>query len=166
MLKQRVITALLLMAILLPTLWADALWPFALLSLIFIGAAGWEWARLNEAPGPKAWILGFGVVGGCLVLAQRWQLPVLAEAPGSAVATMAPHVHQLGEPLVGFLIPATIWWAAAVLWVVGGALALRYAVATLSLAAGGLGFLWSLIDRERRTWHDLASGTVLVRLDR
>lgn len=41
---------------------------------------------------------------------------------------------------------------------------LRYAVATLSLAAGGLGFAWSLVDRERRTWHDLASGTVLVRL--
>jgi len=44
------------------------------------------------------------------------------------------------------------------------ALSLRYAVATLSLAAGGLGFLWSLLDRERRTWHDLASRTVLVRL--
>ena len=46
------------------------------------------------------------------------------------------------------------------------ALWLRYAVATLSLLAGGLGFLWSLVDRERRTWHDLASGTVLVRLDK
>ena len=43
------------------------------------------------------------------------------------------------------------------------ALWLRYAVATLSLAAGGLGFLWSLLDRERRTWHDLASNTRLVR---
>lgn len=46
------------------------------------------------------------------------------------------------------------------------ALWLRYAVATLSLLAGGLGFLWSLVDRERRTWHDLAGGTVLVRLDK
>lgn len=126
MLKQRVITALLLMAVLLPALWADAPWPFALLSLIFIGAAGWEWARLNEAPGPKAWILGLGVVGGCLVLAQRWQLPVLVEAPGAAAPAMAPHVHQLGEPLVGFLIPAPLWWAAALLWVLGGALALRH----------------------------------------
>jgi uncharacterized RDD family membrane protein YckC len=41
----------------------------------------------------------------------------------------------------------------------------RYAAATGSLAGAGLGFLWSLVDRERRTWHDLASGTVLVRLD-
>jgi uncharacterized RDD family membrane protein YckC len=44
-----------------------------------------------------------------------------------------------------------------------GALWLRYAIATLSLAAAGLGFAWSLVDAERRTWHDLASGTVLVR---
>jgi uncharacterized RDD family membrane protein YckC len=43
---------------------------------------------------------------------------------------------------------------------------LRYAVATLSLAAAGLGFLWSLVDAERRTWHDLASATVLVRRER
>lgn len=49
---------------------------------------------------------------------------------------------------------------------VAGARALwaRYAMATLSLAAGGLGFAWSLVDRERRTWHDIASGTVLVRM--
>ncbi|MFY2763292.1 RDD family protein [Arenimonas sp. MALMAid1274] len=46
------------------------------------------------------------------------------------------------------------------------ALALRYAVSTLSLAALGLGFLWSLFERERRTWHDLASATVMVRTER
>ena len=45
------------------------------------------------------------------------------------------------------------------------ALLVRYAVATLSLAAGGLGLLWCLVDRDRRGWHDLASGAVLVRLD-
>jgi uncharacterized RDD family membrane protein YckC len=43
------------------------------------------------------------------------------------------------------------------------ALWLRYAVSTFSLALGGLGFLWSLVDRERRTWHDLASNTRMVR---
>jgi uncharacterized RDD family membrane protein YckC len=40
----------------------------------------------------------------------------------------------------------------------------RYAAATLSLACAGLGFAWSLVDRERRTWHDLASRTRLVRV--
>lgn len=40
----------------------------------------------------------------------------------------------------------------------------RYALATLSLAAAGIGYLWSLVDRERRTLHDLGSRTRLVRL--
>ncbi|NLA68655.1 MAG: RDD family protein [Gammaproteobacteria bacterium] len=35
----------------------------------------------------------------------------------------------------------------------------RYAVATLSLAAGGLGFWWAWLDRDRLTWHDRAAGT-------
>jgi Predicted membrane protein/domain len=40
---------------------------------------------------------------------------------------------------------------------------LRYLVGTLSLLAGGLGFWWSLVDRQRLTWHDRASGTWLQR---
>ena len=54
MLKQRVITALVLVALLLPALAAEAAWPFALLTLVFIGAAGWGWSRLNQAPGWRA----------------------------------------------------------------------------------------------------------------
>jgi hypothetical protein len=41
----------------LPALAAEAAWPFALLTLLFIGAAGWEWSRLNQAPGWRAWVL-------------------------------------------------------------------------------------------------------------
>ncbi|GGD34443.1 RDD family protein [Pseudoxanthomonas indica] len=43
------------------------------------------------------------------------------------------------------------------------ALWLRYAVATVSLLAGGLGFWWAWIDRQHLTWHDRASGTRLIR---
>lgn len=39
----------------------------------------------------------------------------------------------------------------------------RYAIGTLSLLLGGLGFWWAWLDRERMTWHDRASGTRLVR---
>jgi len=46
------------------------------------------------------------------------------------------------------------------------ALWLRYAVGTLSLLAGGLGFWWAWLDRDRLAWHDRASGTRLVRLPR
>jgi phosphatidate cytidylyltransferase len=128
MLKQRVITALVLMAILLPALWADALWPFATLSLLFVAAAGWEWARLNDAPGWRAWVLALGVVGGCLAVAQKLGLPVLG-GDSTAVAAAhgaAGHVHALGEPLVGFAVPASWWWCATAVWVLGGAWALRF----------------------------------------
>jgi uncharacterized RDD family membrane protein YckC len=40
---------------------------------------------------------------------------------------------------------------------------LRYATGTLSLLAGGAGFWWAWIDRDRLAWHDRASGTRPVR---
>ncbi|PKM06926.1 MAG: hypothetical protein CVV14_10525 [Gammaproteobacteria bacterium HGW-Gammaproteobacteria-4] len=46
------------------------------------------------------------------------------------------------------------------------AVLLRYVLAGLSLAAFGLGFVWALFDPQRRTWHDLAAGTLMVRLAR
>ena len=49
--------------------------------------------------------------------------------------------------------PITIWQAL-----------LRFLVAIVSLACGGLGFLWMLVDRDRMTWHDRFSETVIVRL--
>ena len=39
MLKQRVITAIVLLALLLPALFAASPWPFAVLTLLLIGAA-------------------------------------------------------------------------------------------------------------------------------
>lgn len=122
MLKQRVITALILVAILLPTLLADAAWPFALLTLVFISAAGWEWSRLNEAPGARAVLLGAAVAGACVYVAQRFHLPLWADS----TAALEPHVHEAGHALLGFRTPAGIWWAAALVWVLGGALALRF----------------------------------------
>lgn len=41
----------------------------------------------------------------------------------------------------------------------------RYIVAVVSLAALGLGFLWILVDPQKRAWHDIASGTRLVLVD-
>ena len=122
MLKQRVITALILVAILLPTLMAEAAWPFAILTLVFISAAGWEWSRLNGAPGPRALLMGAAVAGGCVYAAQVFHLPLW----GASAGATAEHVHTWGHSLVGFLTPAAVWAGAAALWVVGGALALRW----------------------------------------
>lgn len=39
----------------------------------------------------------------------------------------------------------------------------RYIAAILSWAVLGIGFLWSLFDRDRMTWHDRLSGTRTIR---
>ena len=47
MLKQRVITALVLLAVLLPALFYPSPTPFCFFALVLIAAGGWEWGRLN-----------------------------------------------------------------------------------------------------------------------
>ncbi len=97
MLKQRLITAIVLLAILLPAMFAASPWPFALLTLLMIGAAGWEWARLN------------GLAGG------------LALLYGAALASLcAATLLTLGMQA----LPAWCWWLAGLIWVLGGARAL------------------------------------------
>jgi phosphatidate cytidylyltransferase len=98
MLKQRVITAVVLLAVLLPALFAPVAWPFALLTLLVIGAAGWEWARLNGVQGR-----GAAALGGLLALACA-----AAMAAGWADAA-----------------PTAAWWIATLVWVLGGAWALK-----------------------------------------
>ena len=61
MLKQRILTAFVLLALLLPALLVQPAWPFALLTLIAFAAAGWEWARLNDG---GRWSIALGVAWG------------------------------------------------------------------------------------------------------
>ena len=42
----------------------------------------------------------------------------------------------------------------------------RFTVGLVSLALFGLGFFWQLVDKERMTWHDRASGTRLMHYPR
>jgi len=39
---------------------------------------------------------------------------------------------------------------------------IRFVTAILSLAILGLGFTWIMIDRRRRAWHDILSGTQIL----
>jgi len=41
---------------------------------------------------------------------------------------------------------------------------LRFVIAIASWLCLGLGFFWALYDKQQRSWHDLYSGSVLVRL--
>jgi phosphatidate cytidylyltransferase len=81
MLKQRVITAVVLLAFLLPALFAPIAWPFAVLTLVMIGAAGWEWARLNGALANASIAMGVLLAAACgIALWAGWA----AGAPGRA----------------------------------------------------------------------------------
>jgi uncharacterized RDD family membrane protein YckC len=40
---------------------------------------------------------------------------------------------------------------------------IRFLASLLSAAATGIGFAWALVDSRNRTWHDILSGTRLIR---
>ncbi|MDR0457512.1 MAG: phosphatidate cytidylyltransferase [Burkholderiaceae bacterium] len=54
-LTQRILTAVVLLALFIPALLVNTLWPFLLLTLLLIAAAGWEWSRLIGWTGWRAW---------------------------------------------------------------------------------------------------------------
>ena len=106
MLRQRVITALVLLALLLPALWVASPLPFALLSLGLISAAGWEWARLNGVDSSAVAL----VTGGLLAL---------------LCAVSLSNLVQVGQT-------AGLWWLATACWLFGGGSALAAASAQSS----------------------------------
>jgi phosphatidate cytidylyltransferase len=121
MLKQRVITALILLAVLLPALFYPDPAPFCLAALVLLAAAAWEWGRLNLLS-PQASI-GLGVA-----------------CAGACVATWT--AGWLTRPL------PYLWISAGVAWVLIGGLLLKRGVAgwprvALSVRlAGGVAMLW------------------------
>jgi len=121
MLKQRIITALVLLALLLPALFATSPEPLALFTLLLMAAASWEWGRLNGLGFRPALIL----TGLCLCLcAASWWAGWAVQAP------------------------AALWWLAGGAWLVGGAWMLRRGVQGWGLGprvarwTGGILVLW------------------------
>ncbi len=98
MLKTRIITAVVLLALLLPEIFATSPWPFAWVTVLMMGAAGWEWCRLNGVPG--SWALAGGALLGLACVGTLLTLGIAAPPPA-------------------------VWWLAGGAWVLGGAWALR-----------------------------------------
>jgi phosphatidate cytidylyltransferase len=69
MLKQRIITAVLMLAVLIPSVWADDTRAFVLITAAMIGAGAWEWSRLCGWRGAGAWLAG---AAATLVCALCW----------------------------------------------------------------------------------------------
>ena len=122
MLGQRILTAIVLLGLLVPALFAPQPWPLHLLTLVLIAAAGWEWGRLNQAGMLPALLMGAGLALAC------------------AAALWAGWPQRP---------PAQAWWLAAIVWVAGGMLALRGGVSLwprlprLVRLALGLVALWA-----------------------
>lgn len=74
MLKQRVITALILLAILLPALFAPQPEWFMGVALILMGLAAWEWGQLNGYTKKSSWLIALDCVVLCAV-AWKLELP-------------------------------------------------------------------------------------------
>lgn len=75
MLKQRIITALLLLAVLLPAVFYHQPEAFASVALVLIAAAAWEWARLNQCTASASLMAGVVCALMCLL---SWYLGVLS----------------------------------------------------------------------------------------
>ncbi len=71
MLRQRIITALLLLVVLLPALFHSHTGPFTALSLLLVAAGAWEWARLNGCRPASSIVIGVGLG---LAMAAFWVL--------------------------------------------------------------------------------------------
>ena len=121
MLKQRVMTAIVLLAILLPALFYKTPVPFCALALLMIAAGAWEWGRLND----------FGQAGSFGLAA----LCVLA-------CGLSWYGGLLDRPL------PLLWAASGAAWVLAGAWLLHAGVAgwpripKILRLSGGLVALW------------------------
>ena len=121
MLKQRVMTAIVLLAILLPALFYKTPVPFCALALLMIAAGAWEWGRLNA----------FGQAGSFGLAA----LCVLA-------CGLSWYGGLLDRPL------PLLWAASGAAWVLAGAWLLHAGVAgwpripKILRLSGGLVALW------------------------
>ena len=67
MLKQRIITALLMLSILLPAVFYPKPEVFASVTVVLIAAAAWEWARMNQSGPLASLLLGALCAAACLL---------------------------------------------------------------------------------------------------
>ena len=101
MLKQRAITAVALLAVLLPTLFMSSPEPFILLALFMVAAGAWEWGRLSGLTFQHALLNAVILSVALLVL---W---------------VSGHSH----------LRSFVWLLPSLVWVIGGVLLLRMGVA-------------------------------------
>ena len=142
MLKQRVITALLLLAVFLPALFSSNVQLFMGLTLILMGAAAWEWSRLN----------GWGSVGalwGALLcfLACIWIVDAggFAHSMGMVWSSAGSLWVLVGVWMIHRGVSGWRSWSASLRWLVGLALLVVAWLAMVQAHRRGVNFLLSVL---------------------
>lgn len=142
MLKQRIITAIVLLAILLPALFWPSPVPFTAVALVLIAAGAWEWGRLNGYGMKGAVFIAFDCLALC---ALSWRLG-LVDRPMPLFWTIVGACWVLGG---AFLLKRGVAGWPGILKpvrVVGGVLALWAAwLAVAQARAVGVNFLLSIL---------------------
>ena len=144
MLRQRIITAVLMLAVLLPALFHASRWPFAVLTVVLLAAAAWEWGRLNGLGPVAAWGLGAACALICLLswwtgLLQRDLLVVWCLAGlgwvlgGSRLLAGGVPVWQQVWPGLRCLLGLLCLWAAWLAVVQSRDIGLNFLLSTLTL---------------------------------
>lgn len=124
MLLQRVITAVVLLAILLPALFASNPLAFNIIVLVMLTAGAWEWGRLIDLRAVGAVVTGVVMLLLCLLTWQQgWLLNsyrVLWVVAGGAWVLLSVLLVKAGVPAWG-RVPQWMRWLAGMLalWVAG-----------------------------------------------
>lgn len=131
MLKQRVITALVLLLLLLPTFFVADPRLFCAVALVMIAAGAWEWAKLNGCSHRTALLVAGAVFFICALF---WQFGVL------------------NQPfLFLWIVAGSAWVLLGVLFLQGGVLAWGRYPQALRLVGGvvALGLAWLAVAQAR-----------------
>lgn len=142
MLKQRVITALVLLALLLPALFASNPMPFMALTVVMIAAGAWEWGRLNQVGSLWSW------VGALLTLALcglAWRMGWVTSTPPQLWLMAGAGWVLLGAWMIHRGVAAWALWPKWLRWSIG---LLLLAMAWLAMAQAhqrGVNFLLSVL---------------------
>lgn len=159
MLKQRIITAVIMLAVLIGTLLAPTPWLLLVLLVLIAAAAAWEWLRLTLAPSVPAIPIIVAAILAPLLLALSYRLFITAASP--ATVMVANGIHYGVIPVVALIwifgAPAAVVRAntqmrrhtlSLSVFGVLAVVALWYSLATLFMAYGA----WFLISLMALIW--------------
>ena len=142
MLRQRVVTALLLLAVLLPAVFYPMPQVFGWVSMVLIVAGAWEWARLNLLGTGQALATG----GVCAVACCLWMVRVPDMSAASGIWLVLAAVWVLGGSWL--LLRGAPHWVAlpkAFRWLIGLTCLFGAWLAVVQARVIGINFLFSVM---------------------